>query len=92
MNRDINDKWTYLFYRLNVHVYYDLSFYQRFGQKSVTRIRHILSIVKVIFSDSSLKTIIEPKVIDISYYGERSWEASIPDLRYKHLKFKALKM
>lgn len=66
---------------MDIHVYYDQSFYQRFGQKSLTRIRHLLSIVKVIFSDPSLTTIVEPNVIKVSYYGERSWEASGTDLK-----------
>ena len=69
-------------YRLDVHVYYDKSFFDRFGEKSVTRIRHLLSIVKVIFSDPTLTTVIVPNVINISYYGERSWEASWKDIQY----------
>ena len=69
-------------YRLDVHVYYDKSFFDRFGEKSVTRIRHLLSIVKVIFSEPTLTTVIVPNVINISYYGERSWEASGKDIQY----------
>ena len=72
-------------YRLDVHVFYDQSFFERFGEKSVTRIRHLLSIVKVIFSEPTLTTVIVPNVINISYYRERSWEASGKDLQYVEL-------
>ena len=71
----------YLLFRLDVHVYYDDSFNRRFGRSSETRIRALFSTVKTIYSDPSLTTILDPNVINISYYAGQTWEASEANLR-----------
>ena len=68
-------------FRLYVHVYYDESFYRRFGNGAVTRIRALLSIVKTIYSDPTLTLVIEPQIVNISYIRGSEWEASEAILR-----------
>ena len=70
-------------YRLNIHAYYDDSFHKRFGVLATRRILALFTMVKTIFSHSSLPTVIEPHLIDISYIRGSSWEANIDTLKYE---------
>ena len=69
---------------MNVHVYYDDSFYKRFGVRATRRILAVFTMIKTIFSHSSLPTVIEPNLIDISYIPGSSWEANMDTLRYEN--------
>ena len=71
----------FIFSRLYVHVYYDESFHQRFGNAAVTRIRALLSIVKTMYSDPTLTIVIEPNIVNVSYIKGSEWEASETILR-----------
>ena len=81
INVQISNLSFFIFSRLYVHVYYDESFHQRFGNAAVTRIRALLSIVKTIYSDPTLSIFIEPNIVNISYIRGSEWEASETILR-----------
>jgi len=53
-------------YRINIVVYFDDAFYNRFQEKSVTRIKAVFDITQAMLSEQdTLKTIFELKIIDI---------------------------
>ena len=81
INVEISNLSIFIFSRLYVHVYYDESFHQRFGNAAVTRIRALLSIVKTMYSDPTLTIVIEPNIVNISYIRGSEWEASETILR-----------
>ena len=62
--------------RLPVHVYYDDSFNSRFGSGVNTRINALFTIVKTIYSDSSLGTVLDPEVVEITYMSGQTWTAT----------------
>ena len=64
-----------------MHVLYDDTFNARFGSGVMTRITAIFTIVKTIFSDPSLKTIIDPEIIEITYKQGQTWNATESTLR-----------
>ena len=55
---------------------YDDTFNTRFGSGVTTRITALFTIVKTIYSDPSLKTIIEPEIIEITYKPGQTWTAT----------------
>ena len=65
-------------------MFYDDSFNTRFGAAATTRIQAIFSIVKTIYSDSSLTTVIEPNVIEITYRSGETWTATGATLKYEN--------
>ena len=73
---------TTCFFRLNVHVFYDDSFNTRFGSEATTRINAIFSIVKTIYMDPSLTTVIDPNIVQISYRPGETWTATASTLTY----------
>ena len=68
--------------RLPVHVYYDDSFNSRFGSGVTTRITAIFTIVKAIYSNPSLTTVLHPDVIEMTYLPGETWTATATTLRY----------
>jgi hypothetical protein len=62
--------------RLPVHVFYDDTFNARFGSGVTTRITALFTIVKTLYSDPSLKTVIEPEIIEITYKSGQTWTAT----------------
>ena len=68
---------------MDVHVYYDDSFHTRFGVRATRRILAVFTMIKTIFSHSSLPAVIEPNVIDISYLRGSNWEANMDTLEYE---------
>ena len=72
----------YLNHRLNVHVFYDDTFNTRFGSEITTRINALFAIVRTIYSDPSLTTVVDPNIIQVSYQSGASWEATETVLRY----------
>ena len=64
-----------------MHVLYDDTFNARFGSGVTTRITALFTIVKTIFSDPSLKTIIDPEIIEITYKQGQTWNATESTLR-----------
>ena len=71
-------------FRLDIHVYYDDSFHKRFGVRATRRILAVFTMIKTIFSHSSLPTVIEPNLIDISYLRGSNWEANMDTLEYEN--------
>ena len=72
----------YSFYRLPVHVFYDDSFNARFGAGATTRINALFTIVKTIYADPSLTTVLEPDIVQITYKAGQTWTATESNLRY----------
>ena len=77
-----------IFIRLPVHVYYDDSFNSRFGSGVTTRITAIFTIVKAIYSNPSLTTVLHPDVIEMTYLPGETWTATATTLRYLRNKYK----
>ena len=71
-----------MLFSLPVHVYYDDSFNARFGSGATTRINALFTIVKTIYSDPSLTTVLQPDVIEITYLAGQTWRATETTLRY----------
>ena len=71
-----------IFIRLPIHVYYDDSFNSRFGSGVTTRITAIFTIVKAIYSNPSLTTVLHPDVIEMTYLPGETWTATATTLRY----------
>ena len=71
-----------LFFSLNVHVYYDDTFNARFGNQATTKVHALFAMVKTIYAHSSLTTVVEPNVIDITYQAGASWQADASTLMY----------
>ena len=69
-------------FSLPVHVYYDDSFNTRFGSGATTRINAIFAVVKAIYLDSSLTTVLDPEIIQITYKAGQTWTATESTLRY----------
>merc|ERR1712038_1846177 len=68
-------------FKLPVHVYYDDSFKERFGSGVNTRINALITIVKTIYADPSLKTVLVPEVIEITHMSGQTWTATGDNLR-----------
>ena len=64
-----------------MHVYYDDSFKARFGSGVNTRINALITIVKTIYADPSLKTVLVPEVIEITHMSGQTWTATGDNLR-----------
>ena len=73
--------WHSIF-SLNVHVYYDDTFNARFGNQATTKVHALFAMVKTIYAHSSLTTVVEPNVIDITYQAGASWQADASTLMY----------
>ena len=67
--------------RLPVHVYYDDSFNTRFGSGVNTKINALFTIVKTIYNDPSLTTVLVPEVVEITYMSGQTWTATSTNLR-----------
>ena len=67
--------------RLPVHVYYDDSFNTRFGSGVNTKINSLFTIVKTIYNDPSLTTVLVPEVVEITYMSGQTWTATSTNLR-----------
>ena len=67
--------------RLPIHVFYDDTFNTRFGSAVNTRINALFTVVKAIYSHSSLTTIIQPEIIETTYVSGASWTATGDTLR-----------
>lgn len=65
-----------------MHVYYDDSFNTRFGTGVTTKINAVFTIVEAIYMDSSLTTVLDPEIIEITYISGQTWTATEPTLRY----------
>ena len=57
-------------------MFYDDSFNTRFGAGVTTRITALFTIVKTIYKDPSLKTILDPEIIEITYQSGQTWTAT----------------
>ena len=64
-----------IIHRLPVHVYYDDSFNTRFGSGVNTRINSMFTIVKTMYSDPSLTTVLVPEIVEITYMSGQTWTA-----------------
>ena len=74
-----NNKYTmnnFLTNRLPIHVFYDDSFNTRFGSAVNTRITALLTVVKAIYSHSSLTTVIQPYIVQRTYVSGATWTAT----------------
>ena len=69
-------------FSLNVHVYYDDTFNSRFGNQATTKVNALFAMVKTIYAHSSLTTVVEPNVIEITYQAGASWQADASTLMY----------
>ena len=67
---------------MNVHVYYDDTFNSRFGSQATTKVNALFAMVKTIYAHSSLTTVVEPNVIEITYRAGASWQADSSTLEY----------
>ena len=67
---------------MDVHVFYDDSFNDRFGVNVITRINTIFSMVRTMYNHLSLTAVIEPNVIDITYKSGQTWTANENSLKY----------
>ena len=70
------------FHSMDVHVFYDDSFNNRFGVNVITRINTIFSMVRTMYSHFSLTAVIEPNVIAITYQSGQTWTANENSLKY----------
>ena len=69
-------------FSLNVHVYYDDTFNSRFGSQATTKVNALFAMVKTLYAHSSLTTVVEQNVIEITYRAGASWQAGLSTLEY----------
>ena len=62
------------FFRLNLAVYYDDAFYNKFGSRSFTRIAAIIALVAEQYSEVSFKTRLELTMRTVEYSKGHNWE------------------
>ena len=74
---------------MDVHVFYDDTFKRQFGPSSKTRIDAVFAVSSVIFSHSSLKTIVDPVIKKYTYLENETIKATDHDLRYISVIFKS---
>jgi len=68
-------------YKLNLVVYYDDAFYQKFNYRSQTRIQAIMALVAEQYSETSFKTKIDISLRDIKYARGDSWNRPWENLK-----------
>ena len=64
-----------------MHVFYDDSFNARFGAQVTTRITALFTIVRTIYKDPSLKTVLHPEIVEITHQSGQTWTADADTLR-----------
>ena len=65
-----------------MHVFYDDSFNARFGAQVTTRITALFTIVRTIYKDPSLKTVLHPEIVEITHQSGQTWTADADTLRW----------
>ena len=68
-------------FRLNIHVFYEETFKNKFGESATTRINSMFTIFSTLYNDPSFPTPIEANVIKTTYKRLATWEATEENLR-----------